>query len=109
MKKYAAILGLLVIVVVWLLSSFVYERWDLTADKRYSFSDASLAMIENIEHPVRIDVYLEGDLTGNFRVLQNETRFLLNELSRKNNLIQYKFINPIESEMNIDSLRANGI
>lgn len=109
MKKYSAVIGLFVLIIVWIISFFVYERWDMTGDKRYSFSDVTLSMIENIEHPVQIDVYLEGDLTGNFRVLQNETKFLLNELSRKNPLIQYKFMNPIENEMNIDSLRANGI
>lgn len=109
MRKYSAIIGLLVLLFFFILSFFVYERWDITGDKRYSFSDATLSMIDNIEHPVQIDVYLEGDLTGNFRVLQNETRFLLNELSRKNPLVQYKFINPIENNLNIDSLRSKGI
>ena len=109
MKKYRAIIGVLVLLSVWLLSLFVYERWDVTEDKRYSFSEGTLSLLENIEDPVKVNVYLEGDLTGNFRVLQNEIRFLLNEISRKNSQVQYEFINPISANLNIDSLRSRGV
>lgn len=109
MMKKGAFIGLLVLLIVWVVSVFVYKRWDVTEDKRFSFSQGTEVMLDSIHTPTRIDVYLEGDLTGNFRVLQNEIKFLLNEISRKNPQIKYRFINPVEENMHIDSLRAMGV
>lgn len=109
MKKYFSVLGVSVLLLIWVLSFFVYERWDVTEDKRYSFSDSTNEMLANIQDPVHINVFLEGELTGNFRVLQNEIRFLLNEIQRKNPEVQYTFINPISERLNIDSLRSIGV
>ena len=101
-----AVLGLIALLVI---SVFVYQRWDLTEDQRYSFSEATEAVLDSISDPVQINVFLEGELTGNFRVLQNETRFLLNELNRKNPAIKYKFIDALDEDLHIDSLRSIGV
>ena len=106
-KRYIIVAVFLILLLV--ISLFIYKRWDLTEDQRYSFSDATEAVLDSINEPVKINVFLDGELTGNFRVLQNETRFLLNELSRKNSNIQYKFIDALDQNLNIDSLRSIGV
>ncbi len=102
-------IGILMVIGLLVLSQFMYTRWDLTEDKRYSFSNTTKQVVEQITEPVQINVFLEGDLTGNFRVLKNEVQFFLNELHRANSNIQYKFINPVEENLNLDSLYSIGV
>ncbi|MXV37766.1 gliding motility-associated ABC transporter substrate-binding protein GldG [Flavobacteriaceae bacterium Ap0902] len=103
------IISIVVIFLVLILSQLFYQRWDLTEDRRYSFSPATEEVIENIEKPVKINVFLKGELTGNFRVLQNETEFLLNELNRRNINIEYNFVDPLAQDLSLDSLAQLGV
>lgn len=81
------------------LSSFVFKRFDLTADKRYTLSNATINLINKVESPIIIDVFLSGnDFPSEFRRLQNETKQLLEEFSSENKNIVFNFINPLEDE-----------
>ncbi len=102
-------IGILVIIGLLILSQFVFTRWDLTEDQRYSFSDTTEQVVNQISEPVEITVFLDGDLTGNFRVLKNEIQFFLNELHRTNPNIQYKFVDPVEKNLDLDSLYNVGV
>lgn len=85
------------------LSSFVFERFDLTHDKRYTLSKASLNIIKDVDSPIDIDVYLSGDdFPSEFRRLQRETKQLLEEFSANNSNIKFHFTNPLEDETNRD-------
>ena len=71
-------------------------------------------MIEEVNSPVVIDVFLEGEsFPSEFRRLQDETKQLLEEFESKNGLITFNFINPIEDEKNrqnnIQQLNARGM
>ena len=97
-----------------LLSSLLFKRFDLTKDKRYTLSNATVEIIENIGAPVIIDIFLQGeDFPSEFRRLQNETKQLLEEFTAKNNNIVFNFINPIENEAtrerNIQQLTERGL
>jgi gliding-associated putative ABC transporter substrate-binding component GldG len=46
---------------------------------------------------MQITVYLKGNLNGEFRRLQRETAFLLDEINIENREISYRFINPVEN------------
>ena len=71
-------------------------RFDLTQDKRYSLSPAAKQIIEDVEEPVIIDVFLEGKFPSEFRRLQSETRQMLEEFSAYNRNIKFNFIDPLE-------------
>ncbi|NND51878.1 MAG: gliding motility-associated ABC transporter substrate-binding protein GldG [Flavobacteriaceae bacterium] len=91
-----------------------YGRYDLTEDKRYTLSTASEAIIEDIESPLIIDVFLEGEnFPTEFKRLQTETKQLLDELSTRNSNIKFSFIDPIEDEStresNIRQLSQRGL
>ena len=81
-------------------SSFVFSRFDLTHDNRYTLSEPSLNIISEIQEPIEVEVYLEGNFPLEFRRLQTETKQILEEFSAYNDNIVYKFVNPIASEEN---------
>ena len=87
------------------MSSKVYKRFDLTADSRYTLSQSAVALIEDVDSPIVIDVFLEGeDFPSEFRRLQNETRQLLEEFAAKNQNIFFNFINPLANDANRDQV-----
>ncbi|XRE41883.1 Gliding motility-associated ABC transporter substrate-binding protein GldG [Tenacibaculum discolor] len=86
-----ALIGLLVINYI---ANSVYKRFDLTQDKRYTLSEVSESLIDKIDSPLTIHVFLEGDFPAEFKRLQIETRQFLEELQAKNSNIRFRFINP---------------
>lgn len=85
------------------------HRFDLTSEKRYSLSDATVKTLKSVKKPMKIEVYLEGDFPASFKQLQNETKFLLEEFRKINPKIDYEFIDPIKTKMSQDTLMAMGI
>ena len=99
-----AFLLLLVIVVVNVLSYNFYGRFDLTADQRYTLSEASKEIISKAEAPIIVDVFLEGEFPPEFRRLQAETRQLLEEFAAVNPQITFRFTNPLEEGGNANEI-----
>lgn len=56
-------------------------RWDLTDDKRYSLNDATIQLVESLDEPVEVTVYLHGDLNAGFKRLRSATTEFAEELS----------------------------
>ena len=95
-KKMALTIGF--IVILNLAGHFVFHRFDLTADKRYTLSKTSLNIVADVKEPLYIDVFLEGDFPGEFKKLQTETQQLLEEFKSQNYNIIFKFVNPISDD-----------
>ncbi|MFD0990916.1 gliding motility-associated ABC transporter substrate-binding protein GldG [Mariniflexile jejuense] len=114
-RKSKYIAGLLIALIgINYLSSITYKRFDLTEDKRYTLSDATISIVEDVDSPIVIDVFLSGDdFPSEFRRLQNETKQLLEEFASKNKNIAFNFINPLEDEAtrerNIQQLTERGL
>ncbi|WNH11809.1 gliding motility-associated ABC transporter substrate-binding protein GldG [Thalassobellus suaedae] len=111
--KHIVIL-IIAIIAINILSYQVFKRFDLTEDARYTLSDAAVNIIKDVESPIIVDVFLEGeDFPSEFRRLQRETKQLLEEFSAKNNHIIFHFINPLKDEssreLNIQQLSARGL
>ncbi len=99
-----AFLLLLAIVVINVLSYNFYGRFDLTADQRYTLSEASKEIIFKAEAPMFVDVFLEGEFPPEFRRLQAETRQLLEEFAAVNPQITFRFTNPLEEGGNANEI-----
>ena len=109
------------LVVVNVLSAFVFFRLDLTQEKRFTLSDATQRLLTNLPDDVHIDVYLTGDLPPGFKRLENAVRETLDGfqsqrgLAQANRKITYRFIDPDEvtnaDEKNklIDKLQQKGL
>jgi len=89
---------LIVIVVVNLISSNLFTRFDLTSEKRYTLTDATKEVLKNLDDIVYFKVYLEGEFPAGFKRLRRETKEMLDEFRAYNKNIQYEFINPSASE-----------
>ncbi|MFY9151007.1 MAG: gliding motility-associated ABC transporter substrate-binding protein GldG [Prolixibacteraceae bacterium] len=57
-------------ILVAVISGQFFFRLDLTAEKRYSITDVSKNLVENLEKPVTVILYLDGELPAGFRKLQ---------------------------------------
>jgi ABC-2 type transport system permease protein len=90
------LIGVLIIVLVNYIASFVFTRFDLTAEKRYTLSEATKKQIENLNDAVYFKVYLEGDFPSGFTRLRNEIKEMLDEFRAyaDQGYIEYEFINP---------------
>lgn len=111
--KHITIL-IIALIAINILSYQAFKRFDLTEDARYTLSDAAINITKNVESPIIVDVFLEGeDFPSEFRRLQRETKQLLEEFSAKNNRIIFHFINPLEEEStrerNIQQLSERGL
>ncbi|MDG1729757.1 MAG: gliding motility-associated ABC transporter substrate-binding protein GldG [Algibacter sp.] len=111
--KYILIL-IIALMAINFISSKVFKRFDLTTDQRYTLSESATEIIEDLESPMVLDVFLEGeDFPSEFRRLKNETKQLLEEFSAVNNNIIFNFINPLEDEStrerNIQQLTQRGL
>jgi ABC-2 type transport system permease protein len=84
------------LIVLNFIGNKIYSRIDLTEDKRYTLSQPSIDIVEDIDSPIIIKVYLEGDFPSEFKRLQIETRQILEELRAKNNNLRFRFINPLD-------------
>jgi gliding-associated putative ABC transporter substrate-binding component GldG len=70
-------------------------RIDLTEDKRYTISEPSKQILENLDDVIFIRIYLDGEMPVYLKKFRSSVREKLDELkrySRKN--IQYEFRNP---------------
>jgi ABC-2 type transport system permease protein len=97
---------LLLIAGINIVSSVVFKRFDLTEDRRYTLSEATLETFEDVKTPIVIEVLLEGDFPAEFRRLQSETRQILEEFAARNRNVKYMFVNPTEGADNPDEVRA---
>lgn len=109
LKNKSHIITLLItltgIILLNVLGSFFYKRFDLTQDKRYTLSEAALHTIDHIDSPLIVDVFLEGNFPTEFRRLKTETQQLLEEFALSNNQVKINFINPVGD----DATRENNI
>lgn len=96
-----------VLIVLNILGSLFFHRFDLTKDKRYTLSETSLQIIKQVKNPLSIKIYMQGDLPADFKRLQQETRQLLEEFQAYNRNIVFEFVNPLENgEDNMDVIKS---
>lgn len=88
------------------ISGLVYQRFDLTHDKRYTLSEAAVQTLESAESVVFVEVLLEGSFPAEFRRLQSETRQILEEFASKNSMVKFEFIDPTKDTDDPDEVRA---
>jgi ABC-2 type transport system permease protein len=87
------------IVLLNLVGSFLFKRFDLTTEKRYTLSSATIELLKNLDDIAYFKIYLEGDnLDANYKRLRNETKEMLDEFRvYAGDNIQYEFVNPSQS------------
>ena len=85
---------LVIIIVINVIGSFVFTRFDLTSEKRYTLSNTTKEILGDLNDYVYFKVYLEGDFPAGFKKLRRETKEMLDEFRAYSKYIDYEFINP---------------
>ena len=106
--KIQIIYILIITILVNILGNFIYKRFDLTQDKRYTLSNSAKETIANIDTPIFIDIFLKGDLPPEFSKLKVETKQILEEFEAFNSNIKFKFIDPLNGSGESESLLKIG-
>ena len=86
-------ISLLVVLVINIISSFFYHRFDLTEEKRYTLTSSTKKLLNGLDGNIDVEVYLTGkDLPAGIKILQNETRELLQEFrTNSKGLVTFHF------------------
>lgn len=108
------------VAVLWIISALTFTRIDFTKEKRFTISPISQQIIQELDQPVKITVYLKGD---NFQPwmkhLQRDTRDMLSDMQAySQGKLQFEFVDPMQGIKSLsedqqhaafDSLEAKGI
>lgn len=95
-----ALLAIIIIgiVLINIISSFVYKRFDTTADQRYSLSQGTVKFLKNSENfktRLNLKIYLAGNLPAELKHFKNAIENKLSEFKEiAGNKIEYQFIDP---------------
>ena len=89
------VLAFSILVFINVIATFVFTRFDLTSEKRFSLAPSSKEILKNLNDVIYVKIYLDGDLPPGFKRLRNSTKELLDEFRvfAKGNL-EYQFIDP---------------
>lgn len=94
-RNLQKVIFIVIPVAVIIASFFVFFRIDLTTEKRYSIAPQTKKMMRQIDAPLEVVVYLDGDLNPGFLRLKKSVGELLHELSvYSNKAIHIRYENP---------------
>lgn len=80
MKLRILIPSLMVLVLANVLVQHRVVRWDMTDDKRYSLSEQTKTILQQLTDNVDVTLYLQGDLNSGFTRLRQATEELVGEM-----------------------------
>jgi len=86
---------IIIIISLNIISSFLFTRFDLTSEKRYSISPATKEILSKLDDVVFFKIYLEGEFPAGFKRLRNSSKEMLDEFrAYAHGNIQYELIDP---------------
>lgn len=89
-----------ILVGINIIAAFMFFRWDLTQEKRYTISDATKKLLQNLEHQVVIKVYLTGDFPAGFERLERAIQETLESfVDEGGSNVAYHFIEPTDPKL----------
>ena len=105
--KFLAFLGFLIGLNA--LAAFVFVRWDATQEKRYTISEATKKLLQNLDKQVLVKVYLTGDFPPGFERLEGAVRETLATFADyAGSNLAYRFIEPNDPALQ-DELTKKGL
>jgi len=97
-----------ILILLNIISRRIYTFLDLTEDKRYTLTDSTTKLLDDVQDIIYIDVLLGGDLPSGYTRLQNRTKEVINQLRDANPLIEFRFRDPSKGTVEeVNGLRKN--
>ena len=86
---------ILLAVLLNIIANLISFRIDLTEEKRYTIKDQTIALLENLDEEVYVEVYLGGELNAGFRRFRKSIEETLEEFSiHSGKRVRYAFTDP---------------
>lgn len=96
-----------VVVLINLLSTRFFLRFDLTDDNRYTLSQATKDILRNLDEPVTINAYFTADLPPQYLATRRQFTELLVEYSQvSRGMVVFETIDPTDEESEMQAMRA---
>ncbi|MDR3716347.1 MAG: gliding motility-associated ABC transporter substrate-binding protein GldG [Puia sp.] len=115
-SKYGWVLLLVFLTALNGIASLVHCRIDLTAEKRYTLSEATKKLLSGLDGDITIDFFLQGNLNAGVKKLSNNTIELLQEFrDYSHGRVRFRTFDPLSELADtaqsgfLDSLRRMGI
>lgn len=110
-------LVLALVVLVNLVASYSFYRIDLTSEGRYTITDATVQLLDQLDDVVYVEIYLAGDMPAEYRRLQVAIEDMLQEYSAYADApVEWRFTNvfeeaetPKQAEEFVKTLTEKGI
>lgn len=113
MKKIYNIVGGITITLLLLLAAQgINGSIDLTKDQRHKLSENTISKLKSLDQPLRIDVFLTGDLPAQYQHFRVSIESLLNNFERYTDQLYISFINPFEegtADSVIEEMQSYGL
>ena len=85
----------LVLFFVNVISNYLFTRFDLTSEKRFTLSKSTKTMLKELDETVLFRVFLDGDdLPAEYRRFRNDIKNMLDQFHAYNRYVDYEFVNP---------------
>ncbi len=98
-RKNAIVQFLVFLTVVLILNVFAskwYSKWDLTEDKRFTLTPATIELLKGLEHDIYMRILLDVQDPPGFKRLRNATEELIREFQSYTPYLEYEFVDPNE-------------
>ncbi|MDG2139252.1 MAG: gliding motility-associated ABC transporter substrate-binding protein GldG [Flavobacteriales bacterium] len=97
-KKSNLLFLILIIMIINIVSSYIPYKIDLTNEKRFTLSEASIDVLNRIDDKLTIKIYLKGNLPSGFQLLGSSINSFIINCKKLNNNIDFEFIDPNKAD-----------
>jgi len=99
-----------ILILLNILAAEYFFRIDLTEDNRYTLSDATENMLQDLTEPVTIKAYFSNNLPPQLDLIRRDFRDMLVEYNQlSGGMVVYEFIDPLKEENNEKEAQQSGI
>jgi gliding-associated putative ABC transporter substrate-binding component GldG len=116
LKSFQLLGWILALVLINVLSVFFHTGIDLTAEKRYTLSTSTEVLVNSLDQPMKLTVYMDGDLPAGFKKLADRAEDIssaFRSMSKGNFVVEFERpgagLNDTAKAILFDSLQLMGI
>ncbi len=96
--------NLLIPMLLIVLAHGIDYRWDMTQDQRFSLSNNTKDLLAELEQPLKIDIFLTGQLPADYLRLQREVTTLIRGMQEHTDKLVVSFIDPFKGTVGTQKL-----
>ena len=89
-----------IVILINVVSKFLFTSVDLTADKRFTMTEKTKELIPQVKENMTVKIFLEGEnFPAGFRRLRSQVEQFMKQLRKLNPKIQYEFLDPLSGTL----------